>query len=162
MPLYYRQNVIGGPNSFLLVVQDFNSFADAMAQKLAKEIDVAGRAGERGYCCWGCVRSLWPGVQEDVKVSDFAQGRRDLLRSAVVWVATAAGFASARSAGAWQVEEIAPESPLGLAYSHRCDGASSDHAALVAQLREQLAKEPATSSLAMKCPICGCSVIVSR
>jgi len=95
-------------------------------------------------------------------MSDFAQRRRDLLRSAVVWVATAAGFASARSAGAWQVEEIAPESPLGLAYSHRCDGASSDHAALVAQLREQLAKEPATSLLAMKCPICGCSVIVSR
>jgi Protein of unknown function (DUF1194) len=47
LPLYYRQNVIGGPNSFLLVVQDFNSFADAMANKLAKEIDVAGAAGER-------------------------------------------------------------------------------------------------------------------
>jgi hypothetical protein len=47
LPLYYRQNVIGGTNSFLLVVQDFNSFADAMAQKLAKEIDVAGPAGEK-------------------------------------------------------------------------------------------------------------------
>jgi hypothetical protein len=47
LPLYYRQNVIGGPNSFLLVVQDFNSFADAMAQKLAKEIDVSLSAGER-------------------------------------------------------------------------------------------------------------------
>jgi hypothetical protein len=47
LPLYYRQNVIGGPNSFLLVVQDFNSFADAMANKLAKEIDVAGAAAER-------------------------------------------------------------------------------------------------------------------
>ncbi|MBV9198934.1 MAG: DUF1194 domain-containing protein, partial [Alphaproteobacteria bacterium] len=47
LPLYYRQNVIGGPNAFLLVVQDFKSFADAMAQKLAKEIDVAGQAGER-------------------------------------------------------------------------------------------------------------------
>jgi len=46
LPLYYRQNVIGGPNSFLLVVQDFNSFADAMANKLAKEIDVAGAAAE--------------------------------------------------------------------------------------------------------------------
>jgi len=44
LPLYYRQNVIGGPNAFLLVVQDFNSFADAMAQKLAKEIDVARSA----------------------------------------------------------------------------------------------------------------------
>ena len=47
LPLYYRQNVIGGPNSFLLVVQDFNSFADAMANKLAKEIDVARDAAER-------------------------------------------------------------------------------------------------------------------
>jgi Protein of unknown function (DUF1194) len=44
LPLYYRQNVIGGANAFLLVVQDFNSFADAMAQKLAKEIDVARTA----------------------------------------------------------------------------------------------------------------------
>ena len=42
LPLYSRQNVIGGPNAFLIVVQDFNSFADAMANKLAKEIDVAG------------------------------------------------------------------------------------------------------------------------
>src|SRR5271163_5242833 len=41
LPNYYRQNVIGGPNAFLIVVKDFNSFADAMANKLAKEIDVA-------------------------------------------------------------------------------------------------------------------------
>jgi hypothetical protein len=39
--------VIGGPNAFLLVVEDFNSFADAMAKKLAKEIDVAGSAAEK-------------------------------------------------------------------------------------------------------------------
>ena len=47
LPLYYRQNVIGGPNAFLLVVEDFNSFADAMANKLAKEIDVAASAAEK-------------------------------------------------------------------------------------------------------------------
>jgi uncharacterized protein DUF1194 len=47
LPLYYRQNVIGGPNAFLLVVQDFNSFADAMANKLAKEIDVARAGAEK-------------------------------------------------------------------------------------------------------------------
>jgi Protein of unknown function (DUF1194) len=47
LPLYYRQNVIGGANAFLLVVQDFSSFADAMAQKLAKEIDVARAAAEK-------------------------------------------------------------------------------------------------------------------
>ncbi len=43
LPNYYRQNVIGGTNSFLIVVQDFKSFADAMANKLAKEIDVSQR-----------------------------------------------------------------------------------------------------------------------
>ena len=48
LPNYYRQNVIGGPNAFLIVVKDFNSFADAMANKLAKEIDVAsGAQGEQ-------------------------------------------------------------------------------------------------------------------
>jgi Protein of unknown function (DUF1194) len=41
LPDYYRQNVVGGPNSFLIVVKDFASFADAMANKLAKEINVA-------------------------------------------------------------------------------------------------------------------------
>ena len=51
LPLYYRQNVIGGPNSFLIVVEDFNSFADAMANKLAKEIDVAG-GGTREQVSW--------------------------------------------------------------------------------------------------------------
>ena len=49
LPLYYRQNVIGGPNAFLIVVKDFNSFADAMANKLAKEIDVAGGAGKLAF-----------------------------------------------------------------------------------------------------------------
>ena len=47
LPNYYRQNVIGGPNAFLLVVENFNSFADAMAQKLVKEIDVARGTGEK-------------------------------------------------------------------------------------------------------------------
>lgn len=42
LPNYYRQNVIGGVDAFLIVVKDFNSFAEAMANKLAKEIDVAG------------------------------------------------------------------------------------------------------------------------
>jgi hypothetical protein len=44
LPNYYRQNVIGGPDAFLIVIEDFHSFADAMANKLSKEIDVSGRA----------------------------------------------------------------------------------------------------------------------
>jgi Protein of unknown function (DUF1194) len=42
LPQYYRQNVIGGPDSFLIVVENFASFADAMAKKLVREIAVAG------------------------------------------------------------------------------------------------------------------------
>ena len=38
-----EENVIGGPGAFLLVVENFDTFADAMANKLAKEIDVSQR-----------------------------------------------------------------------------------------------------------------------
>ena len=41
LPEYYRQNVIGGPGSFLLVVQDFNSFGEASTNKLVNEIAAA-------------------------------------------------------------------------------------------------------------------------
>jgi hypothetical protein len=42
LPNYYRENVIGGPGAFLVVVKNFGTFADAMAKKLAREIAVAG------------------------------------------------------------------------------------------------------------------------
>jgi hypothetical protein len=38
LPTYYRENVIGGPGSFVLQIDDFGSFADAMVQKLVTEI----------------------------------------------------------------------------------------------------------------------------
>ncbi len=38
LPEYYRQNVIGGTGSFLMVVQDFNSFGEAITNKLVSEI----------------------------------------------------------------------------------------------------------------------------
>jgi hypothetical protein len=38
LPNYYKENVIGGPGAFLLVVEDFESFADAMTRKLVTEI----------------------------------------------------------------------------------------------------------------------------
>ncbi|MBV9863621.1 MAG: DUF1194 domain-containing protein [Alphaproteobacteria bacterium] len=44
LPEYYRQNVIGGPGSFLLVVENFKSFADAMTNKLVTEIAAASPA----------------------------------------------------------------------------------------------------------------------
>jgi hypothetical protein len=41
LPAYYRQNVIGGPGAFLLVVQDFNTFREAITKKLVTEIAAA-------------------------------------------------------------------------------------------------------------------------
>lgn len=38
LPAYYRNNVIGGSGAFLLVVQDFRSFSEAMTNKLLSEI----------------------------------------------------------------------------------------------------------------------------
>jgi len=38
LPNYYKDNVIGGPGAFLLVVENFETFADAMARKLVSEI----------------------------------------------------------------------------------------------------------------------------
>ena len=38
LPEWYRQNVIGGPGSFLRVIDDFRSFSDAMTNKLVSEI----------------------------------------------------------------------------------------------------------------------------
>jgi Protein of unknown function (DUF1194) len=45
LPNYYRENVIGGPGAFLLVVEDFKTFADAITNKLVNEI--AGLPAER-------------------------------------------------------------------------------------------------------------------
>jgi hypothetical protein len=38
LPNYYRENVTGGPGSFVLEIHDFASFGDAMTRKLVNEI----------------------------------------------------------------------------------------------------------------------------
>jgi hypothetical protein len=38
LPNYYRVNVMGGPGSFVMVAQDFNSFGQAIVKKLIAEI----------------------------------------------------------------------------------------------------------------------------
>lgn len=38
---YFRENVAGGPGSFVIVVEDFNSFSFAIANKLIREIAAA-------------------------------------------------------------------------------------------------------------------------
>jgi hypothetical protein len=40
---YYRDNVIGGPGAFVLPIDNFNSFAEAMIHKLISEIAAAPR-----------------------------------------------------------------------------------------------------------------------
>jgi hypothetical protein len=42
---YYRTNVTGGPGSFVITIEDFDSFAEAMTNKLVNEI--ASAAGRR-------------------------------------------------------------------------------------------------------------------
>jgi hypothetical protein len=41
LPNYYKENVIGGPGAFLLVVENFETFADAITRKLVTEISDA-------------------------------------------------------------------------------------------------------------------------
>ena len=38
LPNYYRENVTGGPGSFVMEVHDFKAFGDAMTRKLVAEI----------------------------------------------------------------------------------------------------------------------------
>jgi len=38
LPLYYRENVIGGPGAFVVPIDEFASFGDAMVRKLVDEI----------------------------------------------------------------------------------------------------------------------------
>jgi len=42
---YYRDNVIGGPGAFVVPIDDFKSFGEAMVRKLVNEIADAGRPG---------------------------------------------------------------------------------------------------------------------
>jgi len=44
---YYRDNVIGGPGSFVVVAEDFNSFGQAIIKKLIAEIALAPKPGKR-------------------------------------------------------------------------------------------------------------------
>ncbi|HYB10969.1 MAG TPA: DUF1194 domain-containing protein [Alphaproteobacteria bacterium] len=44
LPNYYRENVIGGPMSFLVEIEDFKSFGEAIVSKLVGEIAGTGAA----------------------------------------------------------------------------------------------------------------------
>jgi hypothetical protein len=59
LPEYYRRNVMGGPTSFVLQVTGFNSFADAVVEKLLQEIAGTPRLG--GDLADGSARAAGPG-----------------------------------------------------------------------------------------------------
>jgi len=46
LPKYYEENVIGGPGAFLLQVENFDTFSEAMTRKLVTEIARANAAPE--------------------------------------------------------------------------------------------------------------------
>ena len=48
LPNYYRENVTGGPSSFVLEVHDFHTFGEAMTRKLVTEIADRGVPREPG------------------------------------------------------------------------------------------------------------------
>jgi len=96
-----------------------------------------------------------------IAMSEVMHERRRLLLSTAAWVGGVAALATARSARAFQVEEMSPGSAVGRAYANRCGG-SAEHAALTARLQALLANDPSAASMTATCPICGCPVIVSR
>jgi len=50
---YYRHNVIGGPAAFVLVAQDYGSFAEAMLRKLVQEVAAASEVPAIGFARHG-------------------------------------------------------------------------------------------------------------
>jgi hypothetical protein len=59
---YYRDNVIGGPGSFVMVAQDFRSFGRAIIKKMIAEI-VGIPPRQRMTLGLRCAHSLWESVQ---------------------------------------------------------------------------------------------------
>ena len=69
-----------------------------------------------------------------------------------------------RRAHAFTTEDLAGDSPLGLAIANRCAD-SPEHAAIAADLERELAGRGAPSGTTLRasatCPVCGCPVDVS-
>jgi hypothetical protein len=88
--------------------------------------------------------------------------RRNLLSNAAAWAGGIAALAAAKpGAAAMQRVDVNPQSPLGIAILNRC-GPDSAHADIKARLQARLAADASLQTLTETCPICGCSVTVSR
>ena len=47
---YYRENVIGGTNAFVIVAENFESFGKSILAKLIREISALERGVAASYC----------------------------------------------------------------------------------------------------------------
>jgi len=97
-------------------------------------------------------------------VTNATFNRRAVLLATVSGLAMLAG--SVRRAHALSLEEVSPTSRVGLALANRCGG-PQEHAALVTELQAELVSETrpdgtGPGSLTAACPICGCSVTVTK
>ncbi|HTP85228.1 MAG TPA: hypothetical protein VMQ11_19910 [Alphaproteobacteria bacterium] len=97
-------------------------------------------------------------------MTDTTLDRRAVLLATASAIALLAG--SARRARALSIEEVNPTSREGLALANRCGG-PQEHAALVTELQAELVSETRAdgtgpASLTAACPICGCSVTVTK
>ena len=50
---YYQNNVIGGPNAFMIVAETYETFAEAVLKKLITEIAALSGGGKGQGCCHG-------------------------------------------------------------------------------------------------------------
>jgi len=91
--------------------------------------------------------------------------RAFLLGTAAALGGGGAALALMRSASALSIEKISAQSPLGVAFSNRCQP-DAEHERIRKLLEEQLSREsgaPGTTLTAQEfCPLCGCPIIVSR
>ena len=97
-------------------------------------------------------------------MTDTTLNRRAVLLATASAVAVLAG--SVRRAQALNLETVSPTSREGLALANRCGG-PQEHAALVSELQAELVSETRAdgtgpASLTAACPICGCSVTVTK
>lgn len=91
--------------------------------------------------------------------------RRSFIRS-LAWATGLAGvLLRGRAAAALSLQQLGPDSAIGLDIAKRC-GPANEHAALLAELEAKLAERAGavgtTLSASATCPICGCPVTATR